>query len=175
MNRSFTLIELLIVIVIIGILASLAIPQYTKFTDQAKGAEAVANLGALRRALNGYYVGAGDYPRPEIQASEFCTRSDARRVLPSTLGLIIKLMESPEDPGNKRKWDYGGAASPIDDHAGSTDYTIYAFPSSNSSIDTRDPAEMAKWWHGHMYKGQPVGRIINKYPWNTTHSWADHQ
>ncbi|MCX5716065.1 MAG: prepilin-type N-terminal cleavage/methylation domain-containing protein [Candidatus Omnitrophica bacterium] len=176
MKRSFTLIELLIVIVIIGILASLAIPQYTKFTDQAKGAEAVANLGALRRAVNVYYAEVGDYPRfPNNPNSEAATTpGSAGRPLLSTVGLGINFIEA------HLKWDYAIAASPPCDHVDAggttvTDYQVYALPSNVSDIDTTNPAEMAKFWHGHMYKGQPVGKIINKYPLSSTHSWADHQ
>lgn len=47
-NRGFTLLEILIVVVIVGILASLAIPQYEKSVENSRGAEAIANLSILR-------------------------------------------------------------------------------------------------------------------------------
>jgi len=61
-NRSFTLIELLIVIVVIGVLAILAIPMYKLFVYRAQGAEAKRNLMALADSAWRYYFEAGKWP-----------------------------------------------------------------------------------------------------------------
>jgi len=64
MKKAFTLIELLIVVVIIGILASIAMPQYVKVIKKAKTAEALINLGALRGAMDRYWyneIASGEY------------------------------------------------------------------------------------------------------------------
>ena len=55
-QAGFTLIELVIVIVILGILATQAIPTYLSLVDDAKKASAKANLGALRSAISVYYA-----------------------------------------------------------------------------------------------------------------------
>lgn len=62
MNRKgFTLIEVLMVVLIIGILASLALPQYTKVVERAKISEARSSLAAMRTAQNIYYLENDSY------------------------------------------------------------------------------------------------------------------
>jgi len=54
--KGFTLIELIIVIVIIGILAAVAIPRYLDLQDSANRAQRDGNASAVRGAVNLYYA-----------------------------------------------------------------------------------------------------------------------
>lgn len=62
-RRAFTLVELLIVIIIVGILAAVAIPQFGSSTADAKLAALDANLAAVRNAIELYFhQHNGTYP-----------------------------------------------------------------------------------------------------------------
>lgn len=66
MKKAFTLIELLVVVLIIGILASIALPQYGRAVERARAAEALQNVGALQRAVDIYLLENG-YPSTFIE------------------------------------------------------------------------------------------------------------
>ena len=56
MNRKgFTLLEVMIVVIIVGILSSVALPQYITTLEKGKSAEAVTNIGSLRTSLDRYW------------------------------------------------------------------------------------------------------------------------
>jgi general secretion pathway protein G len=60
--RGFTLIEILIVITIIGILATLAQPSYNRAVTSAKEASLKENLFILRDRIDQFYADNGKYP-----------------------------------------------------------------------------------------------------------------
>jgi prepilin-type N-terminal cleavage/methylation domain-containing protein len=62
-DRAFTLVEILIVVVILGVLAAVAVPQFSTATDEASMNGTYSQLTKLRNALAVYYVRNGNaYP-----------------------------------------------------------------------------------------------------------------
>src|SRR5580692_1298397 len=65
-NRlGFTLIEIMVVVVILGILAATIIPQFMGTTQDAKVSAAKAHIAELESAIDRFYVHMDRYPSPE--------------------------------------------------------------------------------------------------------------
>ena len=61
-QKGFTLIELLIVVAIIGILAAIAIPQFSSYRQKAFNSAAQSDLKTIRLAAEAFYTDNYYYP-----------------------------------------------------------------------------------------------------------------
>lgn len=61
-EKGFTLIELLIVVAIIGILAAIAIPQFSKYRQKAYNSAAQSDLKNAKTAFEAFYADNQQYP-----------------------------------------------------------------------------------------------------------------
>ncbi|MDD5155964.1 MAG: type II secretion system protein [Candidatus Omnitrophica bacterium] len=80
--RSFTLLELIVVIVILGILATLGFTQYSKQVESTRLAEAKVRIGNMRQLATEYYLKNGSLDgitNADVGADNTCTSSNFYR------------------------------------------------------------------------------------------------
>ena len=67
-QKGFTIIELLIVIVVIGILAALVLNAFGNIQERARDTERKSDINSIHTQLELYYADNGDYPNGETKA-----------------------------------------------------------------------------------------------------------
>ena len=88
--KGFTLIELMMVVIIIGVLASFAVPQYFRMVAKAKGAKAkhalalIAQAEQIVRTESGSYVAAANSAALEAALGEAVTGIELTQVASDT-------------------------------------------------------------------------------------------
>ena len=70
-EKGFTLVELMVVVIIIGILAAIAVPVAYKQVDQAKIKRAMAEIKTMKTTVEIYRMEKGAYPKTSEVAQVF--------------------------------------------------------------------------------------------------------
>lgn len=74
LSGGFTLLELLVVIVIIGLLAGMVAPRYFSQVSKSNTSIARAQIDLLKKALDQYRLDVGSYPSTELGLAALNTR-----------------------------------------------------------------------------------------------------
>lgn len=95
--RGFTLIEIMVVIVILGVLAALVVPRVLERPDEARAVAARSDIASIMAALKLYRLDNQRYPTTDQGLAALVTRPEAPPVPPNWKpgGYLEKL---PKDP-----------------------------------------------------------------------------
>jgi general secretion pathway protein G len=79
-EAGFTLIEIMVVIMILGLLATLVVQNLRGATDKAKKTKAMADIAGFKTALDRYYMDNGSYPTTDQGLQALVTPPTSGRV-----------------------------------------------------------------------------------------------
>lgn len=106
-RSAFTLVELLLVLVILGILAAIVIPKFSGRSEQAKEQAASTQISSLSTALNNFEVDNGYYPK--ALGDLIAKPRDAQ----NWHGPYLQSDSIPKDPwGNEYVYKFPGSHNP---------------------------------------------------------------
>jgi prepilin-type N-terminal cleavage/methylation domain-containing protein len=111
-QAGFTIVELLIVIVVIGILAAITIVAFNGVQDRARYTTARNDLSSVHTALQAYYAVNGSYPYTGTSASVNWRYSCSTGMANFIIGLSTVATNAPQAPCkdasvNNDTWLYG--------------------------------------------------------------------
>ncbi|MDR1450761.1 MAG: type II secretion system major pseudopilin GspG [Helicobacteraceae bacterium] len=101
MSKGFTLMELMIVVVILGLLAALIAPNMMGQSEEAKQKLACINMKQLEMALNDFKLSLGDYPTTEQGLEALINNPDEERFRNFRPGGYLSAKTTPKDPWNR--------------------------------------------------------------------------
>ena len=109
-QRGFTIVELLIVIVVIGILAALVITTFTGIQQKARNTERQTDIKAIHGQVEAYYAQNGRYPT-------LANLNDSAWRAANMKGLDPEALKDPK-----------GSAATLSDTAGANTFSYVATP-----------------------------------------------
>jgi len=145
-KRAFTLVEILIVVVILGILAAIVVPQFAKAADDARGGNVQTQLSTIQNAIELYRARVGSYPDMSDWGDLIGGTDNADGTFTAVAGETQYLKEIPRNPaeqtdGNEYLVDEGtgtGSAS-AGWHFNTAENQIYASYFVEDPYDADDP------------------------------------
>src|SRR5438477_7342409 len=136
MQRGFTLLEVMVVVVILGILAALVVPKIISRPDEARVIAAKQDIASLMQALRLYRLDNQRYPTTEQGLQALVTRPTTTPVPPNWKagGYIERL---PKDPwGQSYQYLNPGVRGEID---------VFSFGADGVAGGEGNDADIGSW------------------------------
>ncbi len=136
---AFTLIELMVVVVILGILAVFVVPRVANRPEQARVTKAQVEIANLEQALELYYLDNGRYPDTE-QGLEALVRKPGTGPEPSSWqpGGYLNKPRVPEDP-------WGNPYVYVSPGTHNSDYDLYSLGKDGQPGGEGYDADITNW------------------------------
>ena len=136
MQRGFTLLEVMVVVVILGILAALVVPKIISRPDEARAIAAKQDIASLMQALKLYRLDNQRYPSTEQGLQALATRPTSAPAAPNwKAGGYVERV--PKDPwGNPYQYLNPGLRGEID---------VFSFGADGQPGGTGFDADIGSW------------------------------
>ncbi|MCQ2030600.1 type II secretion system protein GspG [Stutzerimonas zhaodongensis] len=135
-QRGFTLIEIMVVVVILGILAALVVPQVMNRPDQAKVTVAKGDIKAIGAALDMYKLDNYSYPSTQ-QGLDALVKKPGGNPQPKNWNRDGYLKRVPKDPwGNEYQYLSPGTQGP---------YDLYSYGADGKQGGSELNADIGNW------------------------------
>jgi general secretion pathway protein G len=102
-GRGFTLIEMLVVMVVIAMLLTIAVPRYLRSLERSKETILKQDLSAMRESIDHFYGDTGKFPETlaVLVEKRYLRAIPVDPIVKSAEKWVATLAEDPEDTGVK--------------------------------------------------------------------------
>lgn len=133
--RGFTLLEIIVVVVIIGILAAIVVPQFMDRPGEARITRARQDIQGIVTALNLYKLDNFTYPSAAQGLQALVTRPSGQPEAPNWKGPYLNQM--PKDPwGRPYQYQMPGQRGAVD---------VYSFGADGRAGGEGEAADVGNW------------------------------
>ncbi len=132
--RGFTLIEMMVVMLIIGIMAAMVVPSLLSKGDEAKVTAAKADISTIMQALKMYRLDNSRYPTTDQGLQALVAKPSVGPTANSWKGYLDKL---PKDPwGNQYQYLSPGVHGEVD---------VFSYGADGQPGGTGNDADIGSW------------------------------